>query len=148
MNEDTIKPKEKELFSKYPNLFGYTNPEKIQRRMVGTIIDAFGIECGYGWFDIISELCDKINEYEKSKNTGSLLESFEKKYTPVKFTQIKQKFGGLTIYFDGGDKQIRNFVEEAERSSYTICEVCGKPGKPTKKGWIRVVCEEHEKNEK
>lgn len=59
--------------------------------------------------------------------------------------QVKEKFGGLRFYYDGGDKYINGLSAMAESMSYVTCETCGKPGKPSRGGWIQTLCEEHAK---
>lgn len=65
------------------------------------------------------------------------------------FHQIKEKFGGLRIYWsaEGCDDQetINNLVaisSDAELASYLICEVCGslRDIGITDKGWVQTVC--------
>jgi hypothetical protein len=134
-----------ELFQKYPDLF--SNKDKD----IKTSCMAWGIECGNGWFDIISLLCFMINQHEKNiisqkewkqkQNTNIEEEVDEPEYFPVKFDQIKEKFGGLRIYFTGGDEYIEGLVSMAESFSYKICEVCGNSGKPNKDGWITTLCD-------
>ena len=44
--------------------------------------------------------------------------------------QVKEKFGGLRIYFYADDYTgLHEIVDEAEKKCYSICEFCGKPGK-------------------
>ena len=62
-------------------------------------------------------------------------------YVPVKFDQIKSKFGGLRIYYSGGDNYVKGVVGMAEEYSYKVCEVCGNSGKPNKSGWITTLCD-------
>lgn len=57
--------------------------------------------------------------------------------------QIKEKFGGLRFYYQGGDDYIDGLVDMAERWANQSCEVCGAPGKKTRGGWIRTLCEQH-----
>jgi hypothetical protein len=59
--------------------------------------------------------------------------------------QVKEKFGTLRFYYDGGDDKIDGMVSMAESMSATMCEECGAPGKATQGGWIRTLCEEHTK---
>ena len=55
--------------------------------------------------------------------------------------QIKEKFGGLRFYVDSATDKIYNMIDEAEKKSYTICEVCGKSGKEYHiKGWTMTLC--------
>ncbi len=60
---------------------------------------------------------------------------------PIMVTQIKEKFGGLCFYYNGGDNEIWGMSSLAESLSYRICEICGS----TKdigmtQGWLRTVC--------
>jgi len=90
---------------------------------------SFGFECGDGWFDLINNLITKIDELDVNNE--------------VRIFQIKEKFGGLRVYIDGpGTDEIYDLIEKAENESYKICEKCGNPGKPNKKGWISTLCDE------
>ena len=77
-------------------------------------------ECEDGWFQLLRDLSEKLSKLG------------------VVARQVKEKFGGLRFYFDfdfkdGPDMwshpEADKLVEEAEKLSYTICEVTGKPGK-------------------
>ena len=67
------------------------------------------------------------------------------KIRQVVAVQVKEKFGGLRFYYEGGDEYINGLSAMAESMSYVTCETCGKPGKSTSDGWIRTLCEEHAK---
>jgi len=56
-------------------------------------------------------------------------------------SQVKEKFGGLCFYYEGGDTYIDGAVALAESLSYRICEACGSPGRPNNEGWISTRCE-------
>ena len=58
-------------------------------------------------------------------------------------SQVKEKFGGLRFYYDGGDEYIQGAVSMAERMSYSICEECGNLGKSRSGGWVRTLCDQH-----
>jgi len=56
-------------------------------------------------------------------------------------SQVKEKFGGLRFYIDGGDEVVHAYINFAEHLSYWICEHCGS----TKEigytgGWIMTLC--------
>ena len=76
-----------------------------------------------------------------------ILDNFEMetydKFSNVNITQIKEKFGGLRFYYDGGDEMIHGMVWFAESLSYDICEVCGSHENvyQTKGGWVQTICE-------
>ena len=57
--------------------------------------------------------------------------------------QVKEKFGGLRFYYNGGDEYINGLAAMAEAMSYSLCEVCSDKAAPTQGGWIRTLCEKH-----
>ena len=61
--------------------------------------------------------------------------------------QVKEKFGELRFYYEGGDEYCSGALAMAEAISVKTCEVCGAPGIRRGKGWIRTLCNEHGKNE-
>ena len=62
-------------------------------------------------------------------------------------SQVKEKYGGLRFYGDGGDDKIRNFIWFAESMSAITCEKCGAPGKRRGRGWIYTACDAHTREE-
>ena len=127
------------LYEKYPNLFADRNKDPQESCM------AFGVECNFGWYDILSDLCFMIAQHERNiegKNKYRVSQNKEPlEYYPVKFHQIKEKFGGLRVYYGGGDDYVDGLVGMAECWSYKTCEVCGEKGSPNKKGWIVTLCD-------
>lgn len=124
-NNDRIQ----ELMEKYPGLFVNRNKSIKESCM------AWGITCGNGWYDIIDKVCGLIVSHEKNNKN--------KDYITVTFDQIKEKWGGLRIYYSGGDDFVEGVVNMAESMSYYTCEVCGDKGSCTKSGWIKTLCEKH-----
>jgi hypothetical protein len=61
----------------------------------------------------------------------------------VTLDQVKEKFGTLRFYYQGGDDVIDGMVRMAESMSGVTCEECGKPGTRSGGGWIRTVCKDH-----
>jgi len=60
----------------------------------------------------------------------------------VTVDQVKEKFGGLSFYYSGGDDIIYGMVWLAEIMSYKICEKCGSTKNIGRTGgWIKVLCE-------
>lgn len=84
-----------------------------------------------GWYPIIKKLIIDLIEFGWDKQT----------------CQVKEKFGGLRFYINRGSDEIFDRISEAEKESYTICEITGKPGQlRTDIGWVRTLCdEEYEK---
>ena len=57
--------------------------------------------------------------------------------------QIKEKFGGLRFYYDGGDQYIRGLTNFAEIWAENTCDQCGCPGHKGGTGWISTRCSIH-----
>ena len=87
-------------------------------------------------------------KHYKIKNLKDLSEwiydkSPRKKHDPIiiNVTQIKEKFGGLCFYYNGGDDSIDGMVYLAQSMSYKICEHCGTTINVGKtKGWVYTCC--------
>ena len=67
--------------------------------------------------------------------------------TQVVASQVKEKFGGLRFYYDGGDAYISGLVQMADSMSYVTCETCGNSGKMRGKGWLYTACDNHTSEE-
>jgi len=92
-----------------------------------------------GWERLLRDLFDGIVNYETTADPD---------YIPVYFVQIKEKFGTLRAYFEGGNQEIIKMVDEAERISGETCEFCGKIETAkirSHKGWFYTSCDEHAK---
>lgn len=109
-----------------------------------------GFECGNGWFPIINSLCYNIQQHIDGHNKYAK----DRKANPIPqvvFLQVKEKFGALRIYHQGGDEYCHGLVDMAATWSWSTCEVCGKGGKRHvghTKGWIRSMCDECSKKSK
>jgi hypothetical protein len=94
-----------------------------------------------GWWPILTNLCANIQSHtdwwNKNRETRPVVEQ-------VVVQQIKEKFGGLRFYYEGGDDTIRGMVTMAEAWAGNTCETCGKPGHQREGGWIKTLCDEHE----
>jgi hypothetical protein len=62
----------------------------------------------------------------------------------VTVVQVKEKFGGLRFYYEGGDDQVYGMVRMAESWASVTCETCGDRGTIRHGGWIRTLCDKHE----
>lgn len=113
---------DKILCTKYPKIF------------TGRSREFWGFECGDGWFNLIDGLCEKI---QKEVDSGT--------EPQVVAQQVKEKFGGLRFYVGSASDKVFDLIEFAEKLSYTICDVCGKPGttEGNSRGWVSTRCEEH-----
>jgi hypothetical protein len=114
---------EKEMREKYPTIFS---------QPFG------GFAVGPGWWPIIKSLCGQIQSHIdwRAKQGHDVPQ--------VTVAQIKEKFGGLRFYYDGGDEYIDGLVSMAESWASHACETCGSPGRTYSSGWVRTLCEKHE----
>jgi len=95
------------LYKKYPLLFKQVNLPMSQSCMY------FGIECPNTWYDIIENACERIQNA-----CDSLVGQIE-------FCQIKEKFGGLRMYYDFkyGPSELDDIIYEIIRSAETDVEL-------------------------
>jgi hypothetical protein len=85
-----------------------------------------GIAIGDGWGGLLCKLCEDL-----AKVAGS----------EFKFVQIKEKFGQLRIYANGGNAETNQLIDKAEEDSASICESCGSTEGVTMEGrWIKALC--------
>ena len=127
--------------------------EKLETKYPEMFANPYGGVCvGAGWWPIVEALCSQIDSYVKWRNNTreALLKDNPYKHEipeyvePVTVAQIKEKFGGLRFYYDGGDQFIRGLVTMAESWAARSCEECGNVGHSRSGGWIKVLCDEHE----
>lgn len=92
-------------------------------------------ECGPGWNSLIDPLEARVEKL------GGVVQ------------QIKEKFGRLRFYFTPAETEsiasdaswaaLEADVENAERESGKVCEMCGKPGVLMTSGtWLKTLCSE------
>ena len=100
----------------------------------------FGFECGNGWFQLIWNLSEEIeNMFSKYKVNIDCFDIF----------QVKEKFGSLRFYYvflnDAGGNvadEISKLVTKYEDLSSKTCELCGKEGKLEDiNGWYMTICD-------
>lgn len=119
---------EAKLVKDFPDLF------KGKDKPVTESLMSFGCECDDGWYGIIRGLCHAIHQHRKHNEI-----EFE-------FTQVKEKFGGLRVYYFGGDAFVDGVIRMAEEMAYKTCEVCGNPGTLCNAGtWLKTLCDSHAK---
>lgn len=100
------------------------------------------VSVGVGWHSLIEDLCfglEKLCKLETQNNDN----------LPY-INDMKEKYGSLSISVYGvllndelGEKMWK-LIDECEELSSRTCEECGRPGKPTQRGWIKTLCEEHD----
>jgi len=119
------------LVEKYPKIFANRYAD------MKTTAMCWGFEHGDGWYDIIDSLCANIqNHIDWQEKMGNEI-------AQVVATQVKEKFGTLRFYYDGGDDYTSGLVSMAESWSAVACEECGAPGTQNDGGWIKTLCETH-----
>ena len=132
---------DKKLCEKYPKIFKNRNGSMQETCM------CWGFSHDDGWYDIIDSLCASIQNHINNKRyqfREMSQEDFDEEHQVVA-AQVKEKFGGLRFYVDGGDDWVYGAISMAESISYRTCEVCGAPGKTRGTGWVRTTCDEHTK---
>lgn len=91
-----------------------------------TSCDFFDVQVG--WYPLIKNLINELINLGWDKQV----------------TQVKEKFGGLRFYINGGSDEMYNKITEAEKLSHETCELCGKKGElRTKIRWFTTLCDEH-----
>lgn len=84
---------------------------------------------GDGWGDLLLRFVEELKIQDPE---GRIL-------------QVKEKFGGLRIYFlSNRFLQLRDLADRLEEQSLKTCEECGKEGKATSRssGWVKTLCVE------
>jgi hypothetical protein len=79
-----------------------------------------------GWHSLVNELFDLA---EKENFTVA---------------QVKEKYGTLRIYVDGASEDVYKMIDDLERRSATMCEICGEVGELVNRGnWVKTRCWTH-----
>jgi hypothetical protein len=163
---------EAKLVNDFPTIFKFYGGDPKDTCM------AWGMSCGDGWFDLIYDMCDRVDQLCKT----------HPKDIEVVADQVKEKFGGLRFYYHVNKKQswfeklnskfhrfmgrhmwgrmaqrvdkfrkkfyktiyeeIDDVISDAEINSYVTCENCGRAGTRRGGGWVRTLCEQCEEEYK
>ena len=86
------------------------------------------LSIGDGWLPLVSSLDDSLAEIDPDYSFGGL------RYYAIPSENLD----------DSSRRKFHDLISDAEKRSYTICEVCGGPGRPTNTYTIRTVCPDHE----
>jgi hypothetical protein len=121
---------EQTLVRDFPNLFFDYNKDMTQTAM------CWGCSHDDGWYNILREACEKLEPL--------VIKWIEENPTELdwkpRFSQVKEKYGTLSIYWTNATDEMYAITDEAEKKSETTCETCGKPGKLRGQGWIYCSC--------
>ena len=118
------------LFEKYPKIFKQKDLPMNQTAM------CWGIDTGDGWYNIIDTLCYQIQWHIEH----NLNKDEDPEVVNVEAVQVKEKYGGLRFYYNGGNDFISGLVYMAEGMSSKTCEECAAPGTQNEVGWIHTLC--------
>lgn len=112
---------ENKLYNDFPNLYRQRNLS-IQESCM-----PWGFECGDGWFDIIYQLSKNITDLDPD----------------VQAVQVKEKWGELRFYINGGTNEVYDLIDEATELSLKTCEECGTRENVTTNdcGWVSTLCD-------
>ena len=94
----------------------------------------------------ITKKSNRVNDWDRER-AEEIMENghdITLKVNWIQIQQIKEKFGGLRFYYDGGDDRISGMETMAEIWAGQTCETCGNKGERRSGGWIRTLCNEHE----
>lgn len=129
------------------------------------------LEIGDGWYHIIDRVCAMIAAHERrtlyniewaNKQNDALDKAKENNWVdwpkgkstayhvvpsivpPTTFNTIKEKFGELRIYHDGGDEYTNGLISMAIALADVTCEDCGQLGASIIPGsWLKTLCSVH-----
>ena len=83
----------------------------------------------------------QIQDAEQSLNDGKYRDVPEYVHQVV-VVQVKEKFGTLRFYYNGGDATVEGMVRMAESMSACICEKCGASSSTkSRDGWVTSQCD-------
>ena len=99
------------LCERYPLIF-------VERhRSIKESCMAWGFSCGDGWFTLIDTLCERLQFWTDHNGAPQVV-----------VTQVKEKWGVLSVHANPADDYQRGMIVMAEAMSGWICEQCGQPG--------------------
>ena len=134
---------QKKLKEKYPIIFSGMVEKSDDCRW------PLRIECGDGWFNLIDELCSKIEplaEQEKILARKIMLRDMlrppDGDLPPPRAVQIKSKFGELRFYMSWATEEMYALIHDTEEKSHFICESCGEKQETKSNKWDHAVCNE------
>jgi hypothetical protein len=107
---------DEQLCAKYPKIFKDRHGDMKETLM------CWGFECGDGWYNIIDQLCANIQHHIDWKQEQKEKYGRGEGCSQVVAVQVKEKFGTLRFYYDGGDDTIGGMVRMAESMSAVTCE--------------------------
>ena len=125
----------------------------------------FELSIQEGWYDIFDVLCGALSadvERAKQRLKYAMEHPAAKFNKPIAeleadvakaleelpvLVQIKEKFGTMRFYVDGGTSEMHNYISFAEAMTSRTCEVCGDRGHSRTGSWVRVLCNKHSREQ-
>ena len=96
--------------------------------------ELFGVECGKGWYKLLTPIFDYVERYNKDKDDEHKMH----------ICQIKEKYGELRVYMNFYDDVIQKLIDDAEEEASHTCELCGSKEDVgmASEGWLTTECHE------
>ncbi|NBP03789.1 MAG: hypothetical protein EBU90_27555 [Proteobacteria bacterium] len=94
------------LFDDFPKLFRQKDLDKMQTCM------CWGIECPDEWFDVIYKACKLIQTMIDNN------QHLSDKYPQIEFTQAKEKWGSLCMYYTPNTDWVDGVLDMADAMVY------------------------------
>lgn len=86
---------------------------------------------GEGWYWILDNMLELLQQDIKLNNSPK-----------INITDIKEKFGRLTIYFDNCNNYQMGVISLATKLSFSVCEECGSNKNiGHTQPWIKTLCQ-------
>lgn len=102
---------------------------------------SWGLACGDGWFDLIWNLSQAIEDVARQEALDPQGEAWPE------VIQVKEKLGTLRFRLANASERMRQLIEEASEVSAHTCEVCGlkDPQVDYDRATDQVLCGAHSK---
>lgn len=111
------------LYEEFPDFFDRATLTPFSER---------GFEVGPGWYALIRELVQKLEEQAFLENRTAA--------NSVKCAQCKEKFGLLRVYLMNSSDNLFKIKHAYEERSARVCCECGVPGRQYKTLGMAVYC--------
>jgi len=97
---------QQKLFKDFPKLFAQKDLDMQQTCM------CWGIECPSEWYDVIYAVCDHI------QGMIDCNKDLSDRYPQIEFTQVKEKFGTLCMYYHPPTDWVDGVLDMADAMVY------------------------------
>ena len=144
---------DEQLCKDFPEIFRNRHGDRRTTAM------CWGFDCGDGWEPVIRFACKRImsnvdrlryaikdieeNLYQTEKLDEKKKKLEEELQLIPTAVQVKEKFGGLRFYVDGGNDRVWDIIQNAESLSYHVCEECStmRTVRLRNHGWMATLCD-------